>query len=816
VPKEVAASVADHPTDVVVSFDPAAGAQAMRAATLSRDDTAHREQGEDAAARSYAQAKSDALEGAGDGASTARDFDHLPVQIVHVETQEALDRLAANPDVTSVNLPKKYRTQADSDLTQIHQPQAAQNGLTGAGIRVAVVDSGINITAPDFGDCSGGVSDSLTGLCRVTRRNVLAGNGSGDIDTDSHHGSNVAGIVAKVAPNVRIDSYGVFKVVSGNVVADEPDVLAALNAVAADGVSRHVKAVNLSVGLPSHNTTACAGSSFASVFSTLRTDGIVPVVAAGNAAYTSGIFHDGVVEPACAPGALTVGAVYSDAFQDVDYGDCEDVGPEPGDVACFSQTGPGSLLSIYAPGVAIAAGGSPLLAGTSQAAPHVAGAIADLATVEPDASATDLATAVTTSATSIHDTRPSIARNTPLLDLTAAATQVHSLRLLVPIRATVDVPFNITVSAVDGNQLAEPGVSGGLTFTSTDTGATLPSSASLSGGTGTFSVTMHGAGAPTISASGPGGRKGISLPVTVSASAGGAAHVVRISGADRIATSIAVSKASFPNPDSAGAVVLASAENYPDGLAGTPLAVALHAPVLLTSSTSLPSSVLEEITRVLPGGGAVYVLGGTAAASDAVTTSLTQAGLQPHRISGADRYATAAAIAGNVQSPTVVLLATGLNFPDALAAGVAAGHAGGVVLFTQGTTQAPATQTWLTAHPNVPIVIVGGTAAVSVPSATSLIGADRYATAVKVAEYFFGTIANAAVASGLAFPDALSGGAHIGALGGPILLTPPDGLPSSVTTWFNGHRGDLTTVYVYGGTAAVGAAVPDQVGTATT
>jgi putative cell wall-binding protein len=754
---EVAASVAAHPTDVVVSFDPSAGAQAMQVASAGHDDTAHREQGEDAAAASYTETKDDALARAGDGAATTEDFAHLPVQIVHVETQAALDRLADDPDVTSLNLPQRYHPTVDSDLVQIHEPLAAASGLTGAGVRVAVLDSGTNITAGDFGDCSGGVGSTLTGACRVTRRNVLSGNGTGDVDTTELHGTNVAGIVAKVAPGVRIDSYGVFKVVAGNLTADESDILNALNAVAADGVTRKVKAVNLSLAVASgptaHNLTECTTSSFTSVFATLRSDGIVPVVAAGNAAYTANVFSDGVALPACTPGAVRVGAVYSDSFGSAGTVDCTDVSPGPGHITCFSQTGPGTLLSVYAPGAFVTAGGR-TLSGTSQATPHVTGAIADLATGAPLATAAQLATAVTTSGTTITDTRPTPSRQTPLLDLTQAAAQV--------------------------------GATTTTTTTATTTATTTPT------------TTTPTTAAPTTTAA-------PSSPATVQ----------RISGGDRIATSVAASQASFPTADSAGAVVIASAQTYPDGLAGTPLAVALHAPLLLTDQAALPAGVLTEVARVLPANGTVFVLGGTSAIGDPITSALAQAGFQPQRISGADRYATAAAIADHIGTPTVALLATGLNFPDALAAGVAAAHAHGVVLFTQGTTQASATQAWLSAHPSLPVVIVGGTAAGTAPGATSLIGADRYATSVKVAEHFFGSVTVAAVASGTVFPDALAGGAQIGALDGPMLLTQPGSLPAAVSTWFSDHRDDITTVFVYGGTGAVAQAVATQIASAT-
>jgi hypothetical protein len=59
-------------------------------------------------------------------------------------------------------------------------------------------------------------------------------------------------------------------------------------------------------------------------------------------------------------------------------------------------------------------------------------------------------------------------------------------------------------------------------------------------------------------------------------------------------------------------------------------------------------------------------------------------------------------------------------------------------------------------------------------------------------------------ASGIEFPDALAGGANIGAQGGPLLLVPQSGpLPSSLTTYLS-ETSTIATGLLYGGTAAVG------------
>jgi SpoIID/LytB domain protein len=280
----------------------------------------------------------------------------------------------------------------------------------------------------------------------------------------------------------------------------------------------------------------------------------------------------------------------------------------------------------------------------------------------------------------------------------------------------------------------------------------------------------------------------------------------RIGGTDRIATALLTSKSTFPSADSASAVVLASSETFPDGLAGTALAQEKHAPLLLTGPAALRDDVLTEIRRVVPDGATVYVLGGTGALGDPVASAITAAGFKVQRLAGTTRYGTAVAIADAMAGRDRAFVTTGLNFPDALSAGVAAAKVHGVVLFTADGTMPSETQSWLNGHQS-PITVVGGPATAALPSAEKVVGADRYETAVKVAEQFFGRPTMAGLASGTNFPDALSGGAHVAAKGGPILLTAPDTLPASLTAWFGDAGGDLAHLEVYGGDTAISAAV---------
>ena len=268
-----------------------------------------------------------------------------------------------------------------------------------------------------------------------------------------------------------------------------------------------------------------------------------------------------------------------------------------------------------------------------------------------------------------------------------------------------------------------------------------------------------------------------------------------------------MSQNSFP-AGNAGAVVLARGDDYPDALVGGPLAAAKNAPLLLTEGSTLPAATATELKRVLPAGGTVYVLGGTSAVPASVATQLTGFGYNVVRYFGANRYATAVAVAKALGSPTTVLLATGTNFPDALAAGPAAAHVHGAILLTDGSAVPTETATYLAgAHV---MYAVGGPAAAAVSSATAILGSDRYATAAAVATKFFPTSAVVGVATGASFPDALAGGAQLALVGGPLLLSSLGSVPVSTSSYLNADHSGLTNVYVYGGTAVLGTTVVGQ------
>jgi putative cell wall-binding protein len=330
-----------------------------------------------------------------------------------------------------------------------------------------------------------------------------------------------------------------------------------------------------------------------------------------------------------------------------------------------------------------------------------------------------------------------------------------------------------------------------------------------------------GGTAPTTTTTAPGQTTTTTAPANTD-------PVERLSGDDRLATSVAISQATWA-PGEAQAAVLARSDAFPDALGGTPLAAERGGPLLLTPSNALDGRIDAEIRRATPAGATIYLLGGPAAISETIADTLRNEGFNPVRIAGANRFATAVAIASQgLGYPPIAVLVTGTDFPDALSAGAASqviGNTGpeagpaarpAAVLLTSGPTMPPETAQWLSAHPPAKRYAIGGAAAAADPGATRIAGQDRYETAKLVAEQFFPSPAIVAVASGTSFADALSGGAHALKFGAPLLLTAPTALPQSTQAYLTARKDNITKAVVYGGLAAVSSGVANSIVTAIT
>ena len=176
----------------------------------------------------------------------------------------------------------------------------------------------------------------------------------------------------------------------------------------------------------------------------------------------------------------------------------------------------------------------------------------------------------------------------------------------------------------------------------------------------------------------------------------GAGGVERLWGQNRFATAAAISAATFS--PGVPAVYIATGLNFPDALAGGPAAADCGCPILLVQTDSIPAATASELTRLSPA--KIVILGGTGVVSETVETALgAYAGAGGvERLWGQNRFATAAAISAATFSPGVpaVYIATGLNFPDALAGGPAAADCGCPILLVQTDSIPAATSSELT------------------------------------------------------------------------------------------------------------------------
>ncbi len=135
-------------------------------------------------------------------------------------------------------------------------------------------------------------------------------------------------------------------------------------------------------------------------------------------------------------------------------------------------------------------------------------------------------------------------------------------------------------------------------------------------------------------------------------------NTVRVFGDNRYDTSVAIAQCEASPTN----VFLATGNFFADALSAGPAASTVHGAILLTNGDTMPPSVQTYLGGLT--NPTVYAVGAAAAQADPTATA----------IFGGDRYATSALVAEKFfTSPTVVGVATGADFPDALAGGGAMG-----------------------------------------------------------------------------------------------------------------------------------------------
>ncbi|KAB7743986.1 hypothetical protein GA707_11000 [Nostocoides sp. F2B08] len=301
--------------------------------------------------------------------------------------------------------------------------------------------------------------------------------------------------------------------------------------------------------------------------------------------------------------------------------------------------------------------------------------------------------------------------------------------------------------------------------------------------------------------------------------------VARLAGATRYATAARISSMFPPRVPVA---VVATGENYPDALAGAALAGYLGGPVILVPKSGIPADVDAELSRLKPR--RIIVVGGEGSVSAETYQSLysyvPMAGPDGLiRLAGKDRYETAAMVAGwRNHAVEAIYVATGVDFPDAMSGAALAGVDGAPLLLTRpDRLDSHALEQLYRLQPQR-IVILGGVSRVSQDveahlwsfvrqggTVTRIAGADRYETSARIASEFPVAPAQAFIATGATFPDALAGAGRGAWTGGPVLLVPGASVPKGVDEQL--ARLPLKAITVLGGTSVVSQTVEESLGT---
>ncbi len=315
-----------------------------------------------------------------------------------------LEALSAMPGVLKVEEDRKMHALLTVSTPLIRALQSQINGAglsaDGSGTRVCIIDTGID-------------SDHIMYANRIdTAAGRDFANNDNNPEDDHGHGSNVAGIavggtsVSTTRCSVSTPLQGVapaatligIKVLDATGSGLNSDVLAGINYAADQTASGgRCDVINLSLG-GGVFTGVCDSDSSAIAVNNAVAAGVVVVAAAGNEANANAMGS-----PACASGAIAVGAVFDNDFPNCENPEssfawcgnaactvtlCTDTNITVDSLVCFSNRS--DQLDVTAPGcmatsAGITAGGMTFAGqcGTSQASPHVAGLAALLLSVDP-------------------------------------------------------------------------------------------------------------------------------------------------------------------------------------------------------------------------------------------------------------------------------------------------------------------------------------------------------------------------------------------------------------------------------------------------
>lgn len=737
--------------------------------------------------------------------------------VLHVEPVNILKVSVQEKNILTVNNPQ---TLEQWGLAKANVNKAWALEVTGNGVIIAVIDTGVDLNHPDL-------QNNL-----VAGYNANTGTEGSDVAQDKNgHGTHVAGIIAAANNNIGV---------TGIAYQAKIMPIKALTAYGngtddciADGIvwaaDHGAKIINLSLG-----------------------------------AFGGGQVLDEAIRYAALKGCLLIAAagnkgddplLTSIAYPAVDYQVIAVTASDNNDkIASFSLAGPET--EIAAPGVNVistywnGSSGYAMLSGTSMAAPFVAGTAALIWSANPQLSPkqvrAELDNATSDLGISGRDesygygrvdsylavksvTQP-ISYNSPARvdwagGVVQAETPALSVSLVIPPKSLSrdsDTEVNVTIQEASGI----PGLPAeikpfgnpvdieweGKAGKSMELTLSLKSDAAP-GPEQTAHVYRWSGWRWTVIA---GGIKGSSLTVKINEAGvyrlGFAAHPIdnRIAGKDRIQTAIMVSRTQFPYGSEN--VIIARADNYPDALAGVPLAYKLHCPILLTFSQALPAEVLEEIQRLAPQ--KIVLLGREGAVSGAIEQQLKNS-YAVDRYGGANRFNTAEIIASKLGTIGKAVIVSGYNFPDALSISSVAAQEGLPILLTEINNVPSETRKAINQLNISEVIMAGGTAVLSsgqeeqLPNPSRIAGNDRYGTASVILKDYPPQGSSIVFATGQSFPDALTGGVLAAFNSTNLVIIPKTGPTAEQEALLGSMNG--FNPWILGGKEAVSQTVEQQV-----
>lgn len=412
-----------------------------------------------------------------------RRFQTLPIVAGELD-HAGLARLANDPRVRWIE-PQGGGRGALAESAPLTEISTARSfGLSGNGIRIAVVDSGVDTTHADLSGvvveercwCSGG-----GGCCPGGGSTEIGAAAAAD---DNGHGTHITGIIASngsVAPPgaaMNVDVVAIKVLDNFNNFSTDADVIGALDWLNAESISQgspYVNIVNMSLettilyGRPCNPGSGGASISVAwtNAVTQLTDRGILVVAATGN----KGV-GGGAPAPACVEESFSVAGSYDANLggivwnwsglptcfpgsgpccePNVDPSCCSDVTTGPDVWACgsnaFNHLATGAKTDLVAPASSITSswpGGFAVgLSGTSQAAAHVTGCAAlvvEANAADPTRTLADLEADLQTTDVSITSTRAAFGSSFPRLDCAMAVPEPdaapYSLALLFALAA---------------------------------------------------------------------------------------------------------------------------------------------------------------------------------------------------------------------------------------------------------------------------------------------------------------------------------------------------------------------------------------------